>query len=90
MKQYSKLFCDTNFCGLELNNRVAVAPMTRTSASFDGIVTDQMKDYYASFAKGGFSLLITEGTYTDLSYSQGQQPAGNRERETKRWVDTAC
>ncbi|AWT53910.1 NADH:flavin oxidoreductase [Mycolicibacterium smegmatis] len=57
--------------GLKLDNRFAVAPMTRVSATADGTPTDAMAGYYAEFARGGFGLVITEGTYTDTTHSQG-------------------
>ncbi|PJK21763.1 NADH:flavin oxidoreductase [Mycolicibacterium goodii] len=57
--------------GLKLDNRLAVAPMTRVSAAADGTPTDAMAGYYAEFARGGFGLVITEGTYTDTTHSQG-------------------
>jgi 2,4-dienoyl-CoA reductase-like NADH-dependent reductase (Old Yellow Enzyme family) len=57
--------------GLELANRLAVSPMTRVSAAADGRPMPEMSDYYAAYAQGGFSLVITEGTYTDTAYSQG-------------------
>lgn len=53
-----------------LNNRVVVAPMSRVSTMGDGVPTDQMALYYSSFVQGGFSLVITEGTYTDSYFSQ--------------------
>ncbi|WP_101788349.1 tRNA-dihydrouridine synthase [Nonomuraea indica] len=56
---------------LTLANRFAVAPMTRISAMPDGTPSAEMTDYYAAYARGGFGLLITEGTYTDTLYSQG-------------------
>ncbi|MGV9796852.1 oxidoreductase [Mycobacterium sp. NPDC003449] len=56
---------------LSLANRLAVAPMTRVSAAPDGTPTEEMADYYAEFARGGFGLVITEGTYTDTTHSQG-------------------
>ncbi|WP_433158588.1 tRNA-dihydrouridine synthase [Kribbella sp. CA-247076] len=55
----------------DLTNRLAVAPMTRVSASPDGVPTLEMADYYAEFAAGGFGLVITEGIYPDTAYSQG-------------------
>jgi 2,4-dienoyl-CoA reductase-like NADH-dependent reductase (Old Yellow Enzyme family) len=55
----------------ELNNRLVVAPMSRVSAAPDGTPTDDMADYYAEFARGGFGLVISEGTYTDTTHSQG-------------------
>ncbi|MEV4094666.1 NADH:flavin oxidoreductase [Streptosporangium saharense] len=57
--------------GLRLPNRLAVAPMTRVSATPEGVPTPEMADYYAGFARGGFGLVITEGTYTDTVFSQG-------------------
>lgn len=56
---------------LSLPNRLAVAPMTRVSATADGRATPQMADYYEAFAAGGFGLVITEGIYTDKAYAQG-------------------
>jgi 2,4-dienoyl-CoA reductase-like NADH-dependent reductase (Old Yellow Enzyme family) len=56
---------------IDLRNRLAVAPMTRVSASPDGTPTDEMSDYYRDFARGGFGVVITEGTYTDTTHSQG-------------------
>jgi 2,4-dienoyl-CoA reductase-like NADH-dependent reductase (Old Yellow Enzyme family) len=56
---------------LALPNRLAVAPMTRVSASADGVPTARMADYYAQFAQGGFGLVITEGLYTDEAFAQG-------------------
>lgn len=63
----------TNFDigNLHLKNRLAVAPMTRVSASEHGCATQTMVDYYERFAKGGFGLVITEGIYTDQKFSQG-------------------
>jgi 2,4-dienoyl-CoA reductase-like NADH-dependent reductase (Old Yellow Enzyme family) len=57
--------------GLNLPNRLAVAPMTRVSATPEGTPTSRMAQYYAEFARGGFGLVISEGTYTDDKYSQG-------------------
>lgn len=56
--------------GLSVKNRLIVAPMTRISATADGIPTAEMAAYYADYAKGGFGLIITEGTYPDTGYSQ--------------------
>jgi 2,4-dienoyl-CoA reductase-like NADH-dependent reductase (Old Yellow Enzyme family) len=46
-----------NISNIQLKNRVGLAPMTRTSASEDGLVTNQIAKYYAKFAKGGFRLI---------------------------------
>jgi 2,4-dienoyl-CoA reductase-like NADH-dependent reductase (Old Yellow Enzyme family) len=72
---------------LTLKNRIAVAPMTRTSATEDGLATDDMARYYARFARGGYSLVITEGAYPDLRYSQGylNQPGIANDRQADAW-----
>jgi 2,4-dienoyl-CoA reductase-like NADH-dependent reductase (Old Yellow Enzyme family) len=54
-----------------LRNRLAVSPMTRVSATADGVPTPDMADYYAAFADGGFGLIITEGVHPDAEHSQG-------------------
>ncbi len=56
---------------LRLRNRAVVAPMTRVSAEPEGAANELMRDYYASFAKGGFGMIVSEGVYTDTAYSQG-------------------
>jgi 2,4-dienoyl-CoA reductase-like NADH-dependent reductase (Old Yellow Enzyme family) len=56
---------------LDLANRLLVAPMTRTSATPDGVPTDEMADYYTEYADGGFGLVVTEGIYPDAAHSQG-------------------
>lgn len=57
--------------GASLRNRLAVAPMTRVTATEEGVATATMADYYLRFAKGGFGLITTEGLYTDKAFSQG-------------------
>lgn len=77
---------------LEINRRVlrncyAVAPMTRVSATEDGLATNDMVNYYKRFAKGGFGLIITEGIYTDDKFSQGYpfQPGISNVEQALAW-----
>lgn len=56
-----------------LKNRLAVTPMSRVSATEQGVPATDMEDYYEAFARGGFSLIITEGVYTDLLASRSYQ-----------------
>ena len=72
---------------LSLSNRLAVAPMTRVSATADGLATAQMAAYYEAFAAGGFGLVITEGIYTDKAHSQGYlfQPGLADEAQRDAW-----
>lgn len=69
----SSIFDPMLLRGHRLNNRLIVAPMTRRSATPEGVPTDEMAAYYHAFAKGGFSVIITEGTYTDTLFSQSDQ-----------------
>ena len=48
--------------GRLLPNRTVVAPMSRVSATEDGLATGRMQRYYGAFARGGFAVVITEGT----------------------------
>lgn len=86
-QRFTRLFSPLRIDSLTLSNRCAVAPMTRTSAATDGVVTDQIAEYYARYARGGFGLVITEGTYTDTRYSQGyyQQPGIATEAQAAAW-----
>lgn len=65
------LFESTAVGELTVTNRVGLAPMTRVSATDDGQATSEMAQYYAKFAEGGFSFIVTEGVYTDDAYSKG-------------------
>lgn len=55
-----KLFTPTKLGRYELQNRIAMAPMTRSRAGNDGTPTELMTEYYAQRASVG--LIITEGT----------------------------
>jgi 2,4-dienoyl-CoA reductase-like NADH-dependent reductase (Old Yellow Enzyme family) len=71
-----------------LPNRVALAPMTRISATEDGHATERMVSYYEAYARGGFGLLITEGIYPDTAYSQGYlfQPGIATNEQAQSWA----
>ena len=84
---YNNLFASFKIGNTEFQNRLGVAPMTRTSANPDGTPNDDMLAYYQSFAAGGFSLIISEGTYPDEAYSQGylDQPGIANDEQVKAW-----
>jgi 2,4-dienoyl-CoA reductase-like NADH-dependent reductase (Old Yellow Enzyme family) len=73
---------------LELANRVAVAPMSRVSTAGDGVPTGNMVAYYEAFARGGFGLIVTEGTYIDHAHSQAyaNQPAIVTGAQVRAWA----
>jgi 2,4-dienoyl-CoA reductase-like NADH-dependent reductase (Old Yellow Enzyme family) len=84
---HAPLFTPWQLNGLDLSNRLAVAPMTRISATPEGMPTETMARYYERFARGGFALVITEGIYTDQAYSQGyaNQPGLSDLEQAKGW-----
>ena len=64
MTQYPSLFTPFTLNGLEIPNRVVMAPMTR-SQSPGGNPTEDVAAYYRRRAEGGVGLIITEGTTID-------------------------
>ncbi|MED4170210.1 NADH:flavin oxidoreductase [Priestia megaterium] len=87
MTDLKLLFKNVTLGNIKLNNRIGVAPMARTSATFEGVATNQMVSYYTSFARGGFGLIITEAIYTDDKHSQGyfNNPGLINEEQTQAW-----
>ncbi|WP_047866682.1 oxidoreductase [Rubrobacter aplysinae] len=83
----SRLFSGVSIGEVELENRLAVAPMTRVSATHEGLATEDMVAYYESFARGGFGLIITEGIYPDEAHGQGywNQPGLANDEQVESW-----
>ncbi len=81
----------TSCFGRLLPNRTVVAPMSRVSATEDGLATERMQRYYGAFARGGFAVVITEGTYTDEDASQGydRQPGIATQAQSEAWRPVA-
>lgn len=77
----------SRFANLDIPNRFALAPMTRTSANPNGDPNGLMADHYEAYARGGFGLIITEGTYTDDRASQGyaNQPGIINDSQIAGW-----
>ncbi|MGG1593935.1 NADH:flavin oxidoreductase [Terribacillus saccharophilus] len=92
MQNTDFLFQKVKLGNTEVSNRASIAPMTRISATSEGIVTDRMVSYYTSFAKGGFGLIITEGTYIDDKYSQTyyDQPGIAYDEQANAWKKVAA
>ncbi|NRB38059.1 MAG: NADH:flavin oxidoreductase [Pseudomonadales bacterium] len=84
---HSMLFKPTQIGAMKLRNKLAVAPMTRVSATEEGVAAPEMKNYYQNFARGGFGLIITEGLYTDQLFSQGyrKQPGMTDAKQAQSW-----
>ncbi len=59
------IFSSLTLGSLELENRIVMAPMTRSRAGADAVPTDMMVDYYAQRASAG--LIISEGIAPNAS-----------------------
>jgi 2,4-dienoyl-CoA reductase-like NADH-dependent reductase (Old Yellow Enzyme family) len=83
----SALFAPIVINGHSVKNRLAVAPMTRITATEDGQATETMTRYYERFARGGFGTVTTEGNYTDQAFSEGyrHQPGMSDETQANAW-----
>jgi 2,4-dienoyl-CoA reductase-like NADH-dependent reductase (Old Yellow Enzyme family) len=83
----SALFAPIVINGHTVKNRLAVAPMTRVTATEDGRATETMTRYYERFARGGFGAVSTEGIYVDQAFSQGylNQPGMTDEAQANAW-----
>lgn len=86
-EKFINLFSEVKVGNVTIDNRIGLAPMTRTSATEQGLATEEMAQYYANFARGGFGLIFTEGTYTDSLYSQGylNQPGIAAKEQADSW-----
>src|SRR5690349_5207545 len=84
---HESLFSPIAIGGAALSNRIALASMTRVSATVDGLPTDRIAGHYRNFADGGFGLLITEGLYIDHNTSQGYtcQPGIANPAQSQAW-----
>lgn len=65
---YKYLFSPIKINKMDIKNRIVMSPMSTNFASADGYVTDEMIYHYASRAKGGVGLIITEVVMTEPTY----------------------
>lgn len=81
-------FSSIEFAGMKLENRFALAPMTRVSAQSNGRANELMVEHYKRYAEGGFALIITEGIYPDQDASQGyeNQPGLADALQVESWL----
>ena len=70
MSTNDTLLSPINVGGLELINRVVMAPMTRNQSP-ENIPTDANVEYYRKRAAGGVGLIVTEGTCVDHIAASG-------------------
>lgn len=80
------LFTPFNLKNLNLENRIAMAPMTR-SFSPNGTPNDDVVGYYQRRAEGGTGLIITEGTTIDdpVATMDGNVPKFHSDEALAGW-----
>ena len=69
--EVAPLFRPFKLGGLNLNNRIVMAPMTRAMAP-NGVPAQQNADYYRRRAQGGVGLILSEGTVIDRPLSRNE------------------
>jgi 2,4-dienoyl-CoA reductase-like NADH-dependent reductase (Old Yellow Enzyme family)/thioredoxin reductase len=72
MRPFDKLVEPGRIGGLELKNRMVMAPMVTRFAGNRGEVTQRMVDYYVERARGGVGLIVTEATYFNAEGTPGR------------------
>ena len=65
MSSYPKLFQPGRIGALEVPNRIVFAATSTELADGDGLVTDEMIEFYGERARGGTGLIVVEATYID-------------------------
>lgn len=82
MTNANSLFKPFKLGNLELNNRIVMAPMTRTYSP-GNVPNDLVIEYYRRRAEGGVGLIVTEGTcvghkaatgYPNVPFMAGEKP----------------
>jgi 2,4-dienoyl-CoA reductase-like NADH-dependent reductase (Old Yellow Enzyme family) len=63
--KFSTLLSPIKIGTMEVKNRFVVPPMATNFGNRDGSVSQQLIDYYAARAKGGFGLIIVEVSAID-------------------------
>ena len=73
---------------LELNNRITMAPLTRSRAGQDGVPSDMHVEYYKQRANNG--LIVTEGTFfEDINRAFLGQPGIATAEQQEGWRKVA-
>ena len=84
----NQLFSPFEIAGLQLPNRVVMAPMTRSFCGVSAVPTAEVAKYYAARAAGGCGLIITEGTVVNMTDAHGYSgiPAICNDAQQAGWL----
>ena len=79
------LFLPFDLHGMQMPNRLVMAPMTRTRALENGVPTDLMREYYTQRASAG--LIVTECTQvSDQAHGIIRAPGIHRDDQVAGWA----
>lgn len=82
----SKLFEPLRVAGIDIDHRIAMAPLTRLRAGENHVPTPIMKEYYEQRASVPGTLLIAEATLISPTHGgYGHAPAIWNEEQTQAW-----
>jgi 2,4-dienoyl-CoA reductase-like NADH-dependent reductase (Old Yellow Enzyme family)/thioredoxin reductase len=70
-QKYKNVFSPFKFGNVEVKNRIETAPMLTASSTPDGFVTNEMVEFYRSFAKGGAGIVTIGDSSVDYDYARG-------------------
>ena len=59
MRELKLLFSPVRVGGMEVKNRLVLAPMSTNLGSEDGQVSQALIDFFAARARGGMGLIVT-------------------------------
>jgi NAD(H)-dependent 7beta-hydroxy-3-oxo-delta4-cholenoic acid oxidoreductase len=76
MKPLKQLFSPIEIAGMEVRNRIVMAPMGTLSSRDDGGASEKMIEYYEARARGGVGLITFEVTTIDERYPYTPNGAG--------------
>jgi len=71
MEKFKSLFEPIKIAGIEIKNRIAMAPTGTFYSGIGGVITDQLICHYAARAKGGTGLIIVEHALCSDRYWKG-------------------
>ena len=76
MKPLKHLFSPIQIAGMEVKNRIVMAPMGTLMSSSDGVVSQRLIEYYEARAKGGVGLITFEVISIDQQFPYTPNGAG--------------
>ncbi len=90
-KKYEKIFERININGMDLKNRIAMAPMGTFTENEDGTMSEKALRYYEERAKGGAGLIISEIQWVSNKNEAWLAPqvAADTSLQTKSWYQLA-